>query len=634
MNTDDQITGFRQDRIGARLICMLNVMRLAQKFGVKGRFLWLSEPQGPYPELADPHDFLSAAFVAEHIRVVDKAPDLSQMQDAGAVAQSMNARGFGERLAGGGRYSCTTMSETVRFMDETLPDAEAEMREIARQIRLAAPLEKALVRARKVVARAGGGDPVAIHVRRGDILDVPPWCYSSWATKYVPDEFFRAFISTGEGPVISFSDTPEAVRHLAQGNPRILPVTEVFGDARLPQPARDLLELVLMSECAQVGAPSHSAFSRAAAVAGRCRIVALPGALPEDLRRAAYDALLERVIAAQDSFFAPGDLAQSAGYAARHAVVVGRGAELVDALDGQDAFLGEFPFLYKDLAMTAWAAGRMGKARALAERGLAAPLLRHRDKPQCRQILLMADAGNKPEQNPEVDGQFLTMLFTGRAAEGPIIPVLARKMMRQDTGSAKALMFPQKLTAPFTRLAPESGGDAKMLPLWVLRLDWSEFVRDKALLRELREWPSLWEKMKPVAAGLSEIEDKLEAKEKPVVGAGAALRFGFCAAILRLHGRLNRSFALLGWLDGLYPGNALTHKRLADTCFAADLGRGGWKWLKSAIQIAPENPMLHLSAVLRALQTGDAARAGRHADAAEALWPGLPLIKVLRRGMS
>ena len=192
----------------------------------------------------------------------------------------------------------------------------------------------------QIAGRFGRGDPVAIHVRRGDILDVPPWCYSSWATKYVPDEFFRAFISTGEGPVISFSDTPEAVRHLAQGNPRILPVTEVFGDARLPQPARDLLELVLMSECAQVGAPSHSAFSRAAAVAGRCRIVALPGALPEDLRRAAYDALLERVIAAQDSFFAPGDLAQSAGYAARHAVVVGRGAELVDASSGLETAPG------------------------------------------------------------------------------------------------------------------------------------------------------------------------------------------------------------------------------------------------------------------------------------------------------
>ena len=40
----------------------------------------------------------------------------------------------------------------------------------------------------------GGGEPVAIHVRRGDILDGDPWSYGAWPSKYVPDEFYRGFI--------------------------------------------------------------------------------------------------------------------------------------------------------------------------------------------------------------------------------------------------------------------------------------------------------------------------------------------------------------------------------------------------------------------------------------------------------
>lgn len=632
MNTDTQIIGYRQDRIGARLICMLNVIRLARKFDVPGHFLWQSQPQGDYPELADPHDFFAPEFVAEHIRVIKGEPNLLTLPNVGTVAQSMNVRGFADNLAAGQRYECDTMSETVRFMDESQLAVEAEMREVAQGLLLAAPLQRALTHAREAIASAGGGDPVAIHVRRGDILDGVPWSYTSWATKYVPDEFFRAFISLSKGPVISFSDTPAAVLHMAQGDPRILPVTGLFGGANLSQAARDLLELLLMSDCARVGAPSHSAFSRAATVAGRCNIVALPGALPEELRVTAYDTLLDRVIGKQDSFFAPGDLAQSAAYAAKHAAAIGREKELLDAFAGRRDFLDRFPFLYKDLALAAWSGGRIGKARSLAQRGLGAPLLRNRDKPQCRQVLLMADAGSKPEKDSEVDSQFLTMLFTGRAAEGPIIPTLAYKLLRHDSRSMQALMFDRKLLAAYIRTSPESGRDAHILPLWTLRLDWSEFIRDKALQRELRNWPGMWEKLKPIVEGLSEIEERLARGDSPQVNKAEMIRYGYCASILRLHGRFNRSFALLRWLADMEPQQALTHKRMADTCFEASQDRGGWKWLKSAMQLAPDNPMLRLSAAVRAARQGNSGQGMDYVTEAEAIWPGLPLAKIVQRG--
>ncbi len=627
MTKDHAIIGFRQDRIGARLICLLNVMRLSRKFGVPGRYLWLSQPEGPYPELADPRDFLAPDFVAAHIDIVARPPGRTGLRNLPAVAPGMNSAGFARSLAEGRRYECDAMSEIIRFMDETEAEAAEGLRAAAAELALSPRLTRALARARRILAQAGGGQPAAIHVRRGDILDGDPWSYSSWASKYVPDEFFRAFVARAEGPVIAFSDTPAAVEHLRQGDPRLVPVHELLKAGALSAAERDLLELLLMAGCAEVGAPSHSAFSRAAAMIGHCRIVALPAALQAGPRLAAYDALLDRVIARPDTFFAPGDLAQSVSYAARHAASCGRGGELVDALAGRRALLERFPFLYRELALAAWSARRRQKARRLAQQGLDAPLMRNRDKPQCRQVLLVTG-----EQGPELEADFLGMLFTGRAAEGPIMPALAHRLIRGGGPAARALCYAPDLLPIHAQPDPEDG-KGRLLPLWTLRIDWSEFVRDPGPQRELLLWPDLWRKIAPGAEKLQQIEAALARGENPGLDERDAAWLGFCASVLRLHGRLNRAFALLHWLDAARPAQMLTHKRLADACFAAGNRKAGDRWLGSALALAPDQPLLRLSAALRAAKAQDGARAEAHLQAARAAWPGLGLTETLGRAL-
>ena len=633
MTIEDQIIGFRRDRIGARVICLLNIMRLSRKFNVSGKYLWLSEPDGPYPELADPHDFLAPDFIGKHIRIVTSLPEIGTRQNVNAVAPGVNAAGFAATLAAGQRYECDSMADIVRVMDESPAEAEAGMREIAQDIVLAPHLAEALADARKMVRRAGGGEPVAIHVRRGDILDGDPWSYSSWSSKYVPDEFYRAFIAQSHGPVIAFSDTPPAVAHLAQGDPRVVQVGELFDSRKLSLAARDLLVLLLMAGCAEVGAPSHSAFSRAASTIGPCRIAALPATLTKDGRNDAYDALLERAIAHPDRFYAPGDLAQSLCYATKHAITTGRGAELVDKFAAQGEFLDRFPFLFRELAVTAWSVGHWQKARQLAQRGLASPLIRGRDKPQCRQVLLITEADDTTAAaGRDIESQFLTTLLTGRAADGPIIPTLAHHLLsRPEDRLAATLLFPPALLPFFAQQPPEGARSGQSLPVWVLRLDWSEFVPEPALQREFLQWPDMWGKMRPVADGLGEIEAALAADPSPQVSKADALRFGFCASVLRLHGRFKRAFALLHWLDKTHPAQALTHKRLADACFAAGNRKAGWRWLTSAQSHAGPNVMLALSAAIRAAQENDLPRAEQHLQAAAALWPNLGLITTVRR---
>ena len=57
---------------------------------------------------------------------------------------------------------------------------------------------------------------------------------------------------------------------------------------------RDVLELMLMARCGSVGAPSQSAFSRAAHIVGGVAIVPLAAGLPAPVAHAAHEALLDR----------------------------------------------------------------------------------------------------------------------------------------------------------------------------------------------------------------------------------------------------------------------------------------------------------------------------------------------------
>lgn len=630
MAKDVALIGFRQDRIGARLICLLNVMRLARKFGIRGRYLWLSQPDGPYPELVDPRHFLTPEFVAAHIEIVDEAPSRAGWQNVRAAAPGMNAAGFARALADGRRYECDAMSETVRFLDEDPAEVAAEMRAVAQNLQLSPRLAQALDEARRVIARAGGGQPIAIHVRRGDILDGDPWSYSSWSAKYVPDEFFRIFIGRHRGPVIAFSDTPAAVAHLRRGDARVLAADALLDTAALTPAERDLLELLLMAGCAEVGAPAQSAFSRAAAVIGDCRILPLPNGLTDAERRAGYDALLERVIARPDSFFAPGDLAQTASYAARHAALAGRGSALVDALGDRQDLLERFPFLYRELAAAAWAAGRTQKARRLARQGLGSALMRNRDKPLCRQVLLVTEA----QDEAALQAAFLNMVFTGRAADGPIMPQLGLRLLAGGGRAARELGFPPALLPLYAQADPQQGVAEKALPLWAVRIDWAEFVRDPGLTSEMLLWPDMWRKLRPSAGDLAEVEAALAQGGKPdLPGQDGAARLGFCASVLRLHGRLRRAMLLLEWLDDLRPGDFLTSKRLADACFAAGNRKAGWRWLERAQALAPDNAMLRLSQAIRAAEAGDAARAEQHRRQAEAAWPELQLERSVRRAL-
>ncbi|MFI0396161.1 hypothetical protein [Paracoccus jiaweipingae] len=561
------IIGYRQDRIGARLIAMLNVQRFAALTGTEGRFCWLSQPDGPYPELADPTRFFSAGYVARHLRIVSAAPDLTGRGFYPALSKGLNLGGLRAALRDGQGFWTDSNLSVDRVMDEDTASVARQMADLSAAIDLAPALRSALGGARAALARRWGpGRPFAIHVRRGDILDALPWSLSSWPTKYLPDEFFRAFVAQVDGPVIAFSDTPDAVRHLAQGDARIVPVGDLVDLGTLDRAEVDLAEMLLMAGCRLIGAPAQSAFSRAAEVMGAAEVAPLPAALPEPARHAAFDALLTRVIDRPDSFFAPGDLAQSVQYAASHAVSAGRVPALLDLFAQRPEMPDRFPFLYRALAVAAQGAGMAGRAAELAAQGLAHPQMRRRDRSECEQVLTLtralalpgaaalaggpdpAAAPARPTAADSPEADFLNQLFRGRAQDSAVMPHLGWQVVMAGGMAARALMLAPELAAlmaaaPATHGAspdtPKSdtpkpdthepdasppdmpaagtpGADPPpSLPVWVLLTDWEELLDNDAHRNALRGSPDLWGKIRPLGPQAAALEQAIVAGDPP-----------------------------------------------------------------------------------------------------------------------
>nr|HRO16308.1 hypothetical protein [Paracoccus sp. (in: a-proteobacteria)] len=507
MPDEPAILGFRQDRVGARLICILNVLRLGALFGVPARFAWLSQPGGPYPDLADPAEILSRGFIRDHLLIVDEAPDRAGRESLPLAAAALPVAQMAELLGQGKRWFCDAAFEMLAFRGERAADVAAQTGRLVADLPLAGPLARAHRKALVRLARVGDETPVAIHVRRGDILDGDPWSFTAWPSKYVPDEFFRAFIAGTMGPVVAFSDTPEAVRHLAQGDPRIVPVGDLIDDAGLSTVQRDVLELLLMAGCSKVGAPDSSAFSRAAQVVGGVRVVPLPAGLPNAERLAAFDALLGRAMSAPGSFLAPGDRAQSLHHAAAHAGTTGRGGELVAACGDDHALLDRFPFLMGTLAVLAVRSGQTGRALDLARRMPGNDRLQRRDLIIGEQVGLAARVLESPDAPPDaVEAEYLFDLFVGRRANGLLMPWLGGLILGRAGAAARSLRLTPELVRRLAGTAPQDSGNSPAqpaeVPPWIAQLGWVELVETPGVLQQLRHWPPAARKLAPAAAVL------------------------------------------------------------------------------------------------------------------------------------
>lgn len=327
----DQPTGtliaFRADRLGGRLIALLNTMRFARSYGLPFVVHW-RDSDG----MGDGTELFSEDFVRDHF--IDKQT-YQQMRDAatahGAIMSSNSAEAFLDFLRDGRHILFDPPFDVLRMPFESEEAVRATFREVVDSLPLNPVLQEHLddLRARL----HDGRRTVSYHIRRGDLTSDMRAMNRAWPNKFVPDEFFEAHIRAnleGSGTrTVLFSDNKAVLDRYTRMFPGLLTFADIADTSALTPVQRDALELFAMSLSDLIVALPSSAFSSTARTIGGCAFRDVEADISPAERLAALDVLAARMKDQPEFFANEGEIGQYMVYVCNHLVETGRRAEFI-----------------------------------------------------------------------------------------------------------------------------------------------------------------------------------------------------------------------------------------------------------------------------------------------------------------
>ena len=304
-----RLIAFRADRLGARLVSLINAMRLAQDLGADFACAW-TETASVGHVFNDPTELFEPDFVAH--RFLDAASWRTQQTDCRRLTRALQQDPDGLRatLAAGQDLIVGNAFGILALAGEDGDQVAHRFRAQFDRIPFAAPVAAAM---QALVSH--GMRFTAYHIRRGDLTCDLKAMNKPWPHKMVPDEFYDAHIArtlrANAAGVLLFSDDPDTIARFKSRHPAVRTLGDLIDLGALSAAQRDLIELYAMSRCAPIIAPGRSAFSSAAADLSGARKVAIAKDLDADERAGALQALVERLRRRPDSFAGPGEIGQS-----------------------------------------------------------------------------------------------------------------------------------------------------------------------------------------------------------------------------------------------------------------------------------------------------------------------------------
>ncbi len=319
--------GLRKDQLGARLLMMLNSMRLAEDYETDYRINWFP-PGAMAPKLAIPHDLFDPAFIEEHfisntrfeqidhlIKPIDffrHDPDPSRLQ---------------AHLANGGHVLLDEGFEIEKLPWESQTHFQKRFRFFLSRIGFNQTVKQQMAQIEDAMT-ALPGPVIAYHIRRGDILNEAPWKHKEWPSKIEPDELYSAYLDKNPGvAALVFSDQPESIASLISKHPQLQCMADLVDLEACKPVQRDFLELYAMSLASQIIAPPVSAFSRAAARLSGQERKCFHEVMDENERERAYAKTIDRFHKGASEFITPSEAAHIYAKAARRLQVSGREEE-------------------------------------------------------------------------------------------------------------------------------------------------------------------------------------------------------------------------------------------------------------------------------------------------------------------
>lgn len=318
------IIAHRNDRMGARIISMLNAIRIARDYDLPWFCGWTTGGR-THEECRDPTMIFDEGFVADRFFDTDVlAPIINDLVDLSTLGDKATKDNFAATIAKGRRYLAGNMMGVIALPWE---DPETVARDVPKCIdafQYSAPVAAMVEEIDQMFA---GTRLTALHIRRGDIIHDQITSNKLWPNKYIPREFYEVHLDRLlEDPttrVLVFSDTPQEVTRLKAKSDRVMGIDDLFGARDFTSGARDFLELFAMSRCKMIYGPPSSAFSQTATTIGGGQIEAVQDALtPADQARA-MDLMTQRLEEKSDLFINMGDVGQCLHFLIEHQMAKG-----------------------------------------------------------------------------------------------------------------------------------------------------------------------------------------------------------------------------------------------------------------------------------------------------------------------
>jgi len=613
-----QITGYRKDRLGARIILLGNLLCLEGKYGVNVRLLWPDGFEDHDMSITDPaHPIFDCKFQAQYLEQIPQGdrPNMDDLTDIDKIRGRISTELFAQRLEKGEQFYCNEGLHPVLFSNELGPDQVEAFRDALAQIVWSSPIQEVLDQA---VAKLDAlpGEPLALHVRRGDVLDKDPWCHKNWVSKFAPDEFYASVMDRPQTATVLFSDTPKVVANMAKPRPSSVTLADLVDAPNLSELQRDMVELLLMARCKAVIAPSLSAFSSSAAMMGGMGITELPHDLPRDDRFAAYDALLERVLAGPESFYNSGDFAQSLGYAFRHALNVKRHHALYAQLKSMMAQGQDYAF-YLPLAMAlAIACGNPAHAMALDAQAKNSLDLWSDDMMVCAALGRVADHATGNIKRATRD--FLSLYFS-RHKTDPDQDALAhyffakepalQELFQLDKIVTDTLCYGREKARIFLFPVDDALHDGALnaaLPLWITAADWPEMFEKRQIIKNITKRPDLPSKKFYIPPEIKKAEQSFFQNQTALPEDSQSVKLlSVYAVALGLSGRYRRSSQLMFYCRNQLPRHPIFLKRLGNQLLMMGRHESASRNFGRAANILPDHPGLTLARAHVAQGQGD-----------------------------
>ncbi|MDV7141670.1 hypothetical protein R3X27_03135 [Tropicimonas sp. TH_r6] len=314
-----RIVAHRNDRMGGRLISILNAIRISRDYDIPYVIAWVSHGRTA-EELREPTDIFTPEFVDRRFVPGElSAEQWAALDDLDATHRNTEAEFRAAIASGAGFLSQRAVGTTVLPWEEDAPVAK----------RLAACFDGIgfcdTIRrvSERIDEKLAGTHLSAYHIRRGDIISNPITSQKLWPNKYIPREFYEVHLKRQledpEAACLVFSDTKYEVDQLkAAGGDRVMTFEELVGDEDLKLGQRDFLELFAMSRCKEIFGPPHSAFSQTAATMGGGTVYPVEDALTAEEHSEAVELLISRMDSPRKHFLGDGDMGQCFPFVMAH----------------------------------------------------------------------------------------------------------------------------------------------------------------------------------------------------------------------------------------------------------------------------------------------------------------------------